>query len=133
MVVSVHAILICDDDPDIRAAMRRTLRGYDIVEAGSPREALDLMKQQPFDAIVSDYSMDADSDGLDLLQHIRLMYPNTVRFLVTASRDLDVALRAVNEGAVHRYFLKPWNDDKLRAALEIVLRSRNPDAGAGQS
>jgi len=126
------AILICDDDPDIRAAMRRTLRGYEVSEAGSPREAIDLMKKQAFDAIVSDYSMDADSDGLDLLQHVRLMHPDTVRFLVTASRELDVALRAVNEGAVHRYFLKPWNDDKLRAALEIVLRSRNPNADTSQ-
>jgi DNA-binding NtrC family response regulator len=123
-------ILICDDDPDIRAAMKRTLRGYDIVEAGSPREALDAMKKQKFDAVVSDFSMDADSDGLDLLQHVRVMYPDMVRFLVTANRDLDVALRAVNEGAVHRYFLKPWNDDKLRAALEIVLRSRNPNAAS---
>ena len=123
-------ILICDDDPDIRAAMRRTLRGYEITEASSPREALDLMKQQTFDGIVSDFSMDADSDGLDLLQHVRVMYPDTVRFLVTANRDLDVALRAVNEGAVHRYFLKPWNDEKLRQALEIVLRSRNPNAPA---
>lgn len=105
--------------------MRRTLRGYEVVEASSPREALDLMKTRSFAAIVSDFSMDADSDGLDLLQLVKVQYPDMVRFLVTASRDLDVATRAVNEGAVHRYFLKPWNDDKLRSALEIVLHSRN--------
>ena len=117
-------VLICDDDPDVRSAMRRTLRGYEIVEAGAPQEALELMKRQVFDAIVTDYSMDADSDGLDFLQIVKLQYPHTVRFLVTASRDLDVAMRAVNEGAVHRYFLKPWNDDKLRSALDILLRAR---------
>jgi DNA-binding NtrC family response regulator len=105
--------------------MRRTLRGYEIVEAGSPREALDAMKERTFDAVVSDYSMDADADGLDLLQLVRLQQPDTVRFLVTANRDLDVVVRAVNEGAVHRYFLKPWNDDKLRSALEILLHGRN--------
>jgi DNA-binding NtrC family response regulator len=117
-------ILICDDDPDVRSAMRRTLRGYDIVEAGSPREGLDVLKTRTFDAVLSDYSMDADADGLDFLQLVRVQYPDTVRFLVTANRDLEVAVRAVNEGAVHRYFLKPWNDDKLRSALEILLRSR---------
>jgi DNA-binding NtrC family response regulator len=74
---------------------------------------------------VSDFSLDAESDGLDLLQLVHIQYPDTIRFLVTANRDLDVAVRAVNEGAVHRLFLKPWNDDKLRAALEIVLRSRS--------
>lgn len=120
--------MICDDDPDIRSAMKRTLRGYKVSEAGSPDEALELLKHQPFDAIVSDYSMDADSDGLDLLQIAKLQYPEMVRFLVTASRDIDVVMRAVNEGAVHRYFLKPWNDEKLRAALEILLHARNPGA-----
>ena len=118
-------ILICDDDPDIRSVMRRTLKGYEIVEAGSPREALDALKQRKFDAVVSDYSMDSDADGLDLLQHVKLQQPDTIRFLVTANRDVDVIVRAVNEGAVHRYFLKPWNDEKLRSALEILLHARN--------
>lgn len=117
-------ILICDDDPDIRSAMRRTLKGYEVVEAGSPREALNAMKQRQFDAVVSDYSMDSESDGLDLLQLVKVQQPATVRFLVTANRDIDVVVRAVNEGAVHRYFLKPWSDEKLRSALEILLHSR---------
>jgi len=118
-------ILICDDDADIRGAMRRTLRGYNVVETASPREAMQEMKTRSFDAIVSDFSLDAESDGLDLLQLVHIQYPDMIRFLVTANRDLDVAVRAVNEGAVHRLFLKPWNDDKLRDALEIVLRSRS--------
>ena len=118
-------ILICDDDPDIRTAMRRTLRGYEVAEAGNPSEGLDWLKTNAVDAIVSDFSMDADSDGLDFLQVCKVMYPETIRFLVTANRDLEIAVRACNEGAVHRYFLKPWNDDKLRSALEILLRSKN--------
>jgi DNA-binding NtrC family response regulator len=123
-----ESILICDDDPDIRMSMRRTLRGYTITEASSPREAFDILKTTAFDAVVSDYSLDADSDGLDILQIVRMRYPATIRFLVTANRDLEVAVRAVNEGAVHRYFLKPWSDDKLRAALDIVLRSRHSES-----
>lgn len=118
------AILVCDDDPDILATWRRTLRGYDVVETDSPRKAMDAMKGRSFDAVVSDFQLDADLDGLDLLQHVRMIAPDTIRFLVTASRTLDVAVRAVNEGAVDRFFLKPWSDDKLRAALEILLRAR---------
>lgn len=122
-----HAVLICDDDPDIRAAMKRTLRDYDVSEVSSPRDALTLMKLKAFAAVVSDFSLQADTDGLDLLQHIRMQYPNTVRFLVTGNREIDVAARAVNEGAVDRYFSKPWDDEKLRAALAIVLRSKLGD------
>ncbi len=119
-------ILICDDDPEIRQAMRRTLRDHVVVEASSAREALDTLKTRRFDAIVSDFTMGAGADGLDLLQLAKVEYPDMVRFLVTGNHDLDIAVRAVNEGAVHRYFLKPWNDDQLRAALEIVIHSRNP-------
>ena len=118
-------ILICDDDPDIRAAMRRTLRGYEVVETSSPKQAMDALKEQAFAAIVSDFSLGADKDGLDLLQHVRVMYPEIVRFLVTGNEDIEVAARAVNEGSVDRYFKKPWSDEKLRAALEILLRSRH--------
>lgn len=124
-----HAILICDDDPDIRGAMKRTLRGYQVTETGSPREALSVMKTRPFDVVISDFSLGAESDGLDLLQHVRMQYPDTVRFLVTGNRDIEVAARAVNEGAVHRYFSKPWDDEKLRAALEILLRFRPTGGG----
>lgn len=123
-----YAILICDDDPDVRTAMKRTLRGYDVVEVGSPQEAIETLKTRPFAAIVSDFSLGADSDGLDLLQHVRVSFPETVRFLVTANREVSVAVRAVNEGAVHKFFLKPWSDDQLRSAIEIALRSKHPGA-----
>jgi len=119
-----YVILLCDDDPDIRGAMRRTLRGNEIVESGSPREAIDALKLRTFDAIISDYSLEAESDGLDVLQHVRLQYPDVVRFLVTGNKDLEVVVRALNEGAVDRYFMKPWDDVKFRAALELLLRAR---------
>ncbi len=124
------AILICDDDPEIRGAMKRTLRGHVVTETGSPREAIEVLKGRPFDAIVSDFSLEADSDGLDLLQHVRVSYPEMIRFLVTGNRDLEVAARAINEGSVHRYFAKPWDDEKLRAALDIMIRSRHPVGGS---
>lgn len=117
-------ILIVDDDPDIRAAMRRLLRHHDTAEAGSPAEAMQLLRKYSFDAVISDYSMGTDSNGLELLNQVRFAYPYTVRFLVTGNRDVDVAVRAVNEGSVDRYFLKPWDDDKLVSALEITIASR---------
>ena len=123
------AILICDDDPDIRAAMKRTLRGYVVTESTSPKEAIEALKTGSFDAIVSDFSLEADRDGLDLLQHVRVSYPDMIRFLVTGNREIEVAARAINEGSVHRFFQKPWDDEKLRAALEILLRSRHVGGG----
>jgi DNA-binding NtrC family response regulator len=107
--------------------MKRTLKGNTITEATSPAEARERLKGQRFDAIVSDFSLEAETDGLDLLHHVKLMYPDMVRFLVTGNKEIDVVARAVNEGAVDRYFSKPWDDEKLRSALDIVLASRKRD------
>lgn len=120
-------VLICDDDADVRAAMRRTLHRYSVEEAGDPKEALIALKGQRFAAVLSDFSLNASSDGLELLQMVRLLYPDMVRFMVTGTRDLDVAVRALNEGAVDRFFLKPWDDLKLLSALEMLLHTRLSD------
>ena len=104
--------------------MRRTLHRYAVTEASEPKEALAALKEQTFAAVVSDFSLNATSDGLELLQMVRLLYPDLVRFMVTGTRDLDVALRALNEGSVDRFFLKPWDDLKLVSALELLLHTR---------
>lgn len=104
--------------------MRRTLHRYNVTEAAEPKEALAALKEQKFAAVVSDFSLNAGSDGLELLQMVRLLYPGMVRFMVTGTRDLDVAVRALNEGSVDRFFLKPWDDLKLVSALELLLHTR---------
>ena len=118
-----YSILVCDDEPDVRAAMRRTLHRYQVTAVGSAAEAMAELKQRPYDAVVSDFNLSTVSDGLGLLQNVRVMYPETVRFLVTGNTDLQVAIRAVNEGSVHRFFLKPWDDETLVAALDIQLHT----------
>jgi adenylate cyclase len=119
-----YAILICDDDPEIRAAMRRTLSRYHVTEASSPADAMSVLRIAQFDAVVSDFNLGTAADGLELLQTVRVLWPETVRLLVTGDPDVQVAIRALNEGAVHRYFLKPWDDEKLTGALDIALRTR---------
>ena len=96
-----YRILVCDDDPDIRAAMRRTLYRHQVTAVGSISEAMAELKAHPYHAVVSDYDLQAASDGLELLQRVRMMYPEAVRFLVTGNTDLQVAIRAVNEGAAN--------------------------------
>jgi DNA-binding NtrC family response regulator len=119
-----YSILICDDDPDIRLALKRTLRDFRVDEVADPAAALQTLKSGKYAALVSDFSLGADSDGLELLQQVKLLHPDLIRIMVTGTRDLDVAVRAVNEGAVHRFFLKPWDEFKLVSALELLLHSR---------
>lgn len=118
-----YTILVCDDEPDVRAAMRRTLHRYQVTAVASAAEAMTELKRRNYDAVISDFNLSATSDGLGLLQMVRVLYPDTVRFLVTGNTDVQVAIRAVNEGSVHRFFLKPWDDEALVGTLEIQLRT----------
>ena len=118
-----YSILVCDDDPEIRAAMRRTLYRFDVTTVESAAQALAKLRDHRFHAVVSDFNLDSDQDGLQLLQMVRVLYPDTARFLVTGNTDLHVAIRALNEGAVHRFFLKPWDDDQLVGTIEIALHT----------
>ena len=119
-------ILVCDDEPEVRAAMRRTLHRFQVTAVESAADGLAELKRATYDAVVSDFNLSTTSDGLEFLQMVRVLYPDTVRFLVTGNTDLQIAIRAVNEGSVHRFFLKPWDDEQLVTALQISLRRTAP-------
>lgn len=118
-------ILVCDDDPEIRAALRRTLHHFQVTAVASVHQALAELKRGRFDAVVSDFDLGEQgvADGLELLQLTRVLYPATARVLITGNTDVKVAIRALNEGAVHRFFQKPWDDEQLVTTIEIALRS----------
>ena len=122
-----YQVLVCDDDPEVCAAMRRTLHRYGVTTVGSTAEALTELRLRPYHAVLSDFDLSAASDGLELLQIVRLLYPETVRFLITGDPDLNVAIRAVNEGSVHRFFRKPWDPEQLVATMELQIRTRRAD------
>jgi two-component system probable response regulator PhcQ len=135
-----HTVLLVDDEPAIVAALRRTLRGrgYRILGATSPAAALELVGAEPVDLVISDIDMPGMS-GLDLVSRIRREHPGVVRMLLTGRGTLDAALRAINDGEVHRFLTKPWDDDELReivsqalARLEELRRSQQADRGAAR-
>jgi DNA-binding NtrC family response regulator len=129
-----YTILLVDDQRDVRSALRRALflPGYTIHEANGGAEALEILRAGPIDAVVSDYDMPG-IDGMSLLQRVRLQYPATVRILVTGRADLNLAVRALNEGAVHRFFLKPWNNVDLRGIVQMALHQNGAGSAAGRA
>jgi two-component system, probable response regulator PhcQ len=116
-----HTVLVVDDEPSIVAALRRTLRGrgYRIFGVTSPAEALEVLAAEPVDLVISDIDM-PEMSGLDLVARVRREQPAVVRVLLTGRGTLDAALRAINDGEVHRFLTKPWDDDELR---EIVAQA----------
>ena len=115
-------ILLVDDEESILNSLRRLLRGqpYDVVLAGSGAQALEIMAAQPIDLVMSDARM-PNMDGATLLAKVHELYPATSRILLTGYADLPTIIKAINEGQIHRYIGKPWNDDELKLILQQAL------------
>lgn len=117
-------LLLVDDEENILHALYRTLRKepYEIEIANSAKEAAEKFYEKPFDIVISDYKMPG-VNGLEFLKWVRENFPDTIRIVLTGQADMDVAIEAINEGEIYRFFTKPWDDDEIKLALRIAAQS----------
>jgi DNA-binding NtrC family response regulator len=124
-----HTILIVDDEDAIRKAIKKVLRfePYSLLDTGDPVEALDLALANPVHLIISDYIM-PKMLGIDLLRKIRLTKPDTIRIILTGNANLEMAMQAINDGAIYRFITKPWDNNELLLAIRLGLKQYDTDA-----
>jgi CheY-like chemotaxis protein len=117
-----HSVVIADDDPDVAKVLARVVRalGHDVRTACNGLEALELLRAQPADLLLSDIDM-PQMDGVTLVSHVRAEALAPVRILLTANARLETAIKAINSGEVHRYIQKPWKHTELVATLEAAF------------
>ena len=123
-------ILIVDDEPIARTNLAYVLKkeGYRVDTAGNGLEALERMKTQEFDLILTDMKMEK-MDGLQLLETTRKISPRTDIVLITGYATVNSAVTALKKGATH-YLPKPINLDELRETIrEIQGRKRALQSG----
>ncbi|MBX9872350.1 MAG: response regulator [Burkholderiaceae bacterium] len=122
-------VLAVDDEPNILAALRRLFRatGWRILTAANGEEALALLAKEPVHAVLSDMRMPG-MDGVQLLEKVRLGWPQFARLLLTGQADLGSTIGAINRGWLHRYITKPWNDDELVLTLSQVAQNQQLEA-----
>jgi response regulator RpfG family c-di-GMP phosphodiesterase len=113
------SILCVDDEPRIVESLAVQLRrDYQVLAANGGNSALQLLKDKGAPAvIVSDMRMPG-MDGATLLKHVRQLYPETTRILLTGEPGRDAAIAAVNEGQIFRFLTKPCPPDQLRSAID---------------
>jgi two-component system response regulator PilR (NtrC family) len=116
-------ILIVDDEPSMREMLRIVLRrdGYDVQLADSGREAIDQLRQNNFDLLLSDIKM-PDVSGVDVLRAAKEINRDVVAFMMTAYASTSTAVEAMRLGAVD-YFTKPFSMDELRLKIRQHLES----------
>ncbi|WP_158592185.1 EAL domain-containing protein [Noviherbaspirillum sedimenti] len=108
-------LLLVDDEPNILNALKRLVRrdGYQILTASGGKEGLTLLAQHDIDVIVSDQRMPGMT-GVEFLRTVKNLYPDTVRIVLSGFTELQSVTDAVNEGAIYKFFTKPWDDLQLR-------------------
>jgi DNA-binding NtrC family response regulator len=123
MKPSINAtILLVDDEPNVTDALKRALRRepYEILTAVSGAAALELLERNHVDVVISDEQMPGMS-GSVFLSTVRKQFPNTIRMILSGQASLEAAVRAINEGEVYRFFLKPCNPTDLAFTVQQAL------------
>jgi response regulator RpfG family c-di-GMP phosphodiesterase len=120
-----HTVLLVDDERSILSALKRLFRkeGLRILTAESGQKALDTLRQEEgsVSLIISDQRMPG-MNGATFLTESMTIVPDAMRFLLTGYSDMDAVVDAVNNGKIHRYLMKPWNDAELLLYVREALQ-----------
>ncbi|MGO8880949.1 MAG: endopeptidase La [Desulfomonilaceae bacterium] len=117
-------ILVVDDEQMARDNIERVIvkDGHIVQTASNGVDALEKVKRQEFDLIITDMKMDR-MNGIELTENIKKAAPRTEIMLVTGFATVDSAVDAFTKGAA--YFLsKPYKLDELRAAVKRILEKK---------
>jgi two-component system, OmpR family, alkaline phosphatase synthesis response regulator PhoP len=117
-------ILIVDDDPNILLTLEKTLlrEGHLVEKAPNGAEAIQKIRQAPFDLLLLDLNMKPVT-GLQVLHAVREHDPDIIVIIFTAHSSLDSAVEALRLGAFD-YIYKPASPDVIRQRVSQGLESR---------
>lgn len=118
-------ILVVDDENGPRQALRMLLKEeFDILMAESVAVAIGLLAENDVDVVVTDIRMPRQT-GMDLLRHVKSIYPDIEVIILTGYGQLDTAMEAIDFGAF-AYLEKPFDNqmmlDKIYACLDKQRR-----------
>lgn len=124
----VTTVLVVDDEEQIRALLRATLRfaGFDVVEASDAASGLDACTVSDIDLIVLDVGL-PDLDGFEMVRVLRSRDVVTPVLMLTARLEVEDRVRGLRLGA-DDYVAKPFSAAEIVARVEALLRRSRPEA-----
>ncbi len=119
-----YRVLFVDDERRILTALRSIFRReYEVYTANGGAEALEILKENKVDVVVSDQRM-PNMLGNELLAQVHKLYPQTMRVLLTGFMDKEAIIDTINQGQIYRFINKPWKNDDIREIIaEAALAS----------
>ncbi len=116
-----EVIVLVDDEEMVLSSLSSFLRletNYVVKTFVSANQALDFVKNNEVDLVLSDYLM-PEMDGITFLARVRDLHPQVPRIILTGYADKENAIKAINEVGLFQYLEKPWDNDDIL----IVLRN----------
>lgn len=110
-----YRILVLDDDKLVTSSLKSLFMLEDFTDVAifnSANEALEFLKKNPRDVIISDFMMD-EMNGLEFLSAAKTLSPKASMILLTGYADKENAIKAINEIGLYKYIEKPWDNDEL--------------------
>ncbi len=117
----MSGVLYIDDEINnlnsFKAAFRRD---FNIYVAQSAKEGRRILDENEIGVIITDQRMPVMT-GIEFLESILNIYPDTIRILLTGFSDMNAVMDAINRGQVYKYLVKPWQNDELRLYIQNAL------------
>jgi CheY-like chemotaxis protein len=125
------AVLLLDDDERDLMLLEQILRpdGFQVLKTTDPTRAFELLASHPVGIVISDQNMPGLT-GVEFLSHVRKLYPDVIRIVFTSSQDPKALADAVNEAGIHKFIMKDWDGERLRAEVREVSRRYRSKNGA---
>ena len=114
-------ILVVDDEQDVRETLESVLSklDYDPIVAPGGKEALEMIRQNKVDVVLSDLYM-PEMGGIELLKRVKTENRNIVFLMITAHPTIETAVDAIKKGA-YDYLTKPFHIDEVKMKLNRAL------------
>jgi len=123
----IGKILMIDDDEDVLLAAKLLLKkhAHQVIIEKNPKKIPFLLNNDSYDVILLDMNFSKDTtsgkEGFFWLSQILEQDPNAVVIMITAFGDVEMAVRALKEGATD-FVLKPWQNEKLLATISTAIK-----------
>ena len=119
-------ILIVDDDAGIRSSLKFLLTHsgkYNVLTASNGEEAIEIVRKNSLRLIITDMNFSSDTsgrDGLELLQKVKILSPQTPVILITAWSSIPLAVTGIKLGATD-FISKPWDNRQLLDKIDSIM------------
>ncbi|MDR3570285.1 MAG: sigma-54 dependent transcriptional regulator [Syntrophobacteraceae bacterium] len=117
-------ILVVDDELIVRESLVGWMKrgGHEVDGASGGRKALEMLNGAEYDLVFMDIRM-PDLSGLEALQSIKALYPNTLVVMITAYASVETAIEAMKCGA-DDFLMKPFQAEQLELMIEKLLNQK---------